>query len=244
MVRVIARPLQDRGLQVGVAAGGVGQLEGLRHDVEHGLDPFLVVVAGLQQHEMGRPLVQSGPQRFLALAFEELLDLLDVGHKSGLIVLGRPQGDVLRRDRLHVGAAELRDLRDLLETRSRSSSLLFSPWPGTIAAALSALPARLRPSHREPEACLIASICSAVNPSRASCFSTPGVTAKPTPCSAAFSAILSGGTRCCRMRPMSRRESGFSSPRAARPELKTMAARSIVRTALRSMNIELPRFVL
>ena len=27
IVRVIARPLQDRGLQVGVAAGGVGRLE-------------------------------------------------------------------------------------------------------------------------------------------------------------------------------------------------------------------------
>ena len=42
-------------------------------------------------------------------------DLLDIGHESGLVVLGRPQGDVLRRGRLHVGAAEFRDLGDQLE---------------------------------------------------------------------------------------------------------------------------------
>ena len=64
---------------------------------------------------MGRPFVQSGPQRLLALAFQELFDLLDVGQESGLVVLGRPQGDMFRCDRLHVGAAELGDLGDLFE---------------------------------------------------------------------------------------------------------------------------------
>ena len=253
MVRVIARPLQDRGLQIGLAAGVVGLFEGVGHDLEHGVDPFLVVVAGLQQDEMCGPLFHSGPQRLAALALEIRFDFLDVGQESRPIVPGRPDGNVLGGVRLHVRAAELGDFRDLFVDGVALGVGLVQPLAGydrrglfviglLALLALLALLGLLALGLGAGAACLIVSICSGVNPCRASCFSMAGVTAKSTPCSAAASAILSGVWRCCLMRLMSRRESGFSSPRA-RPGARTTAASSTVRTKLRRMNMESPLFL-
>ena len=58
---------------------------------------------------------KPGAQRFLALALEVGFNFPDVGQVGAAIVLVRPQGDVFRGQRLQVGAAELDDLRDLLE---------------------------------------------------------------------------------------------------------------------------------
>ena len=142
-------------------------LEAVLAHLEHRANPLLIFIAALDEHDVGRPLVQPRADRLGKAGFQQLLQLLDVRKERGLDVLGGPQGEMLRLDRRQFGAADLADLGNLLPRAvalgvAGPQALAGLDRPGLL------LPFVFSSLGRGPWESLMASICSGLKPMRRS----------------------------------------------------------------------------